>query len=49
MYVFHEFWTSLRGVLSFSRATSDFLCTVPCTPVVTVIRGLTFNPIVFNI
>ena len=39
-----RFLTSREGVLSFSRALSDFWCTAPHTLVGTVIRGLTFHP-----
>ena len=31
MYVLHEFLTFQGGILSFSRALSDCLCTAPCT------------------
>ena len=42
--------TSQGCILSFSRASSDlFLCPVSCTPVVMVIIGLPFHPIVFNV
>ena len=43
MYVFMSFLTSLGGILSFFRASSDSLCMTPCTHVVTVLRGLTFR------
>ena len=49
MYVFHEFLTSRGGNLSFSRASSDCLCTAPRTPAVTVTRALIFHLAFFNI
>ena len=49
MYVFHEFLTSWRGILSFSRALIDYLCTTPCTLDVTILRGLIFHLAIFNI
>ena len=49
MHVFSELLTSRGGRLSFSRASSDCLCTAPCTHVVMVIRGLTFYPTVFSV
>ena len=40
MCVFQEFFYLFQGVcLSCSRASSDYLCTAPPTPIVTVIRG----------
>lgn len=46
---FMSFLTSLGRNLSFSRAVSDYLRTTPGTPVVTIIRGLTLHPAIFNV
>ena len=37
------------GILTVSRSLSDCLCIAPLTPVVMVMRGLTFQPVVLNV
>ena len=46
---FMSFLTFLGGILGFSRASSDCLCTAPYASTMMVIRRLTFHPAIFNI
>ena len=49
MYVFREFFYFSGITLSYSRASSDCLCTTLCILAMLVIRGLTFHPTILNV